>query len=611
MSRPRFRAAGPWLAIVAAGLIFSLPILTHDALPFGSDLGFASHSAYGFTKAVGEGVPYPRWVDNSNRQYGGATFIYYCPLPYFAVAGAHFLTGDLIDAFRLVLVIAALLSGVTFCLAARPMAGGLGAAVGAAFYILAPYHALDLYDRFAFAEFASFIWFPLLFLFCRRLLAAPSAGAWFGLALSYAGLLFTHLVTAYMVLFVLVPYALFVAARQHRWRRLLPVAGAGVVALLCAAVYVVPMLSQRKDVHMDWVVQAPYGDWRRNFVYRDEIAHGYARAYIKPYVNRIATTQLILTLAAGGLLFTRFPRRGKNAAEPATGPALESIWEGRAHLALAIWTFFLQISLSTPVWALTPELGTIQFPWRFGLFQALSAAFLVAYALAPTGPTPIAAYPKRQAGRRAGNAAAPEGPPRGMAGLLRARPAWGALLLAVAAAPALAVSFGQMSRQDRPYIFDTEMLHSPQVLNRVMTEYLPRGMERWQEFVDTPTRTVAAAGLQGPGTLQVLEWTTHTRLFQVDTPVADSLYIRTFAHPGWPFAHPGWQAWIDGEEAAIDSDNPMRTIALRLEPGRHQVRVAFTTTPDRRAGAAVSSVTIATMGVCAGALFLLRRRRQS
>ena len=191
----------------------------------------------------------------------------------------------------------------------------------------------------------------------------------------------------------------------------------------------------------------------------------------------------------------------------------------------------------------------------------------------------------------------------GMAGLLRARPAWGALLLAVAAAPALAVSFGQMSRQDRPYIFDTEMLHSPQVLNRVMTEYLPRGMERWQEFVDTPTRTVAEAGLQGPGTLQVLEWTTHTRLFQVDTPVADSLYIRTFAHPGW-------RAWIDGEEAAIDSDNPMRAIALRLEPGRHQVRVAFTTTPDRRAGAAVSSVTIATMGVCAGALFLLRRRRQ-
>jgi hypothetical protein len=604
MSRELLRTTGPWLAIAAAGLIFSLPILTHDALPFGSDLGFASHSAYGFTKAVGEGVPYPRWVDNSNRQYGGATFIYYCPLPYFAMAGARFLTGDLIDAFRLVLVMAALLSGVTFCLAVRPMAGGLGAAVGAAFYILAPYHALDLYDRFAFAEYASFIWFPLLFLFCRRLLSAPSGGAWFGLALSYAGLLFTHLVTAYMVLFVLVPYALFVAARQHRWQRLLPVAGAGVVALLCAAVYLAPMLNQRKDVHMDWVVQAPYGDWRRNFVYRDEVAHGYSRAYIKPHVNRIATTQLILTLAAGGLLFTRFPRRRKNAAEPAIDPALETVWEGRAHLALAIWTFFLQISLSTPIWALTPELGTVQFPWRFGLFQALSVAFLLAYALAPTGTAPFAAYTKRREGRRAETSATTGGPPRGMAGLLRARPAWGALLLAVAAAPAVAVSFGLMSRPDRPYIFDNEKLHSPQVMNRVMTEYLPRGMERWQEFVDTPARAVAEAGLQGPGTLKVLEWTTHTRLFQVDTPVADSLYVRTFAHPGW-------RAWIDGEETAIDSRNPMRTIVLHVEPGPHQVRVAFTATPDRRAGAAISSVTVATMGVCAGALLLLRRRRQS
>jgi hypothetical protein len=600
LSSPLVRASGPWLAILAAALLFGLPILLNGALPFGSDLGFASHSAYGFTKAIGEGVLYPRWVDNSNRQYGGPTFIYYSPLPYFAVAAAHFLTGDLIDAFRLVLLLAALFSGMTFYLSARSLAGGLGAAAGAVFYVLAPYHALDLYDRFAFAETMSFIWFPLLFLFCRRLLAVRSAPAWFGLALSYAGLLLTHLVTAYMVLFVLVPYALVAVARRRRWHRLLPVAGAGAAALLCAAVYLVPMLSQREDVHMDWVVQAPYGDWRRNFVYRDEVAHGYAPAYIKPHVNRVATTQLILTAAAGGMLFLRFPDRrrqdGTSAHRPAHGPD----WEGRAQLGLALWAFFLQISLSTPVWALVPELGTIQFPWRFGLFQALAGAFLVACALAPARAAPEVA--SRQGRERRGRKGERVGA-GGAVSLLRARPVWAVLLLALAAAPALVVSLGLMSRPDRPYIFDNETLHSPQVMYRVMTEYLPRGMVRWKEFVDTPARAVAPAGLEGPGTVQVLEWTTHSRLIQVDTPVADKLFVRTFAHPGW-------RAWINGEEAAIDSDNAMRAISLHLAPGRHRVRIAFTATADRRAGAAISTVSLATMVVCAGVLHLRRRRRQ-
>ncbi len=580
--------AAAWGAAAAAGFLFCLPVVTHTSLPYGSDLGFASHSGLGFVQALAEGVLYPRWVDNTNMGFGGPTFIFYCPLAYYLLGAAHALTGDLISAFRLALVIVSVLTALSFFAAARPLTSRWGAVLGAAVYTLAPYHALDLYDRFAYAELASFIWFPPLFLFTRRLLAGRSPGAWLGLTLCYAGLLFTHLVTAYMVLFVLAPYGLLHAARGRRWGRLLPAAGAGAAALLLAAVFLIPMLAQRDEVHMEWVVDAPYGDWRRNFVYRDEVAHGYTPANIKPWVNRAATTQGGLALAAILVLAARgaWRRRG-GGGELATD---EAAWEAAAHAGLAAWTFFLQIPPSAWIWRLVPELPTVQFPWRFSLFQALAAAFLAACAVAPVagGSAPVSRLPRW--------AAAPLAALRGGRG-----PALAALLIGVAAVPSLLLTARIATKPDRPYMFNADALGDARVRHRVMDEYLPRDMEGWRAFAAAPVTLGVPARFSGPGTVQVEAWTTHRRELLLETPVDDRLLVRTFHHPGW-------KAWLDGEPVPIDADNPLHAISVAVPAGRHELRLAFGATPDRRLGATISLAALATILASAAALRLRRRQ---
>ncbi|MFQ5669508.1 MAG: 6-pyruvoyl-tetrahydropterin synthase-related protein [Acidobacteriota bacterium] len=573
-----------WMALAAVTVVFCFPLLVHDALPFGSDVVFASHSAHGFVQALREGILYPRWVGNSNRGFGGPTFIFYCPLPYYAVAAARLVTADLIHAFRLVLFTVAFLSGLTFYHCIRRLTSPAAALAGASLYILMPYHTLDLYDRFAFAEYAAFLWFPLLLYFLRQLLREPGRRAWFGLAAAYTGLLFTHLVTAYMVLFILAPYAGFHVLKTRRWKNLIPIAGAGLAAIFCASIYLIPMLAERDAVHLEWVIQAPYGNFHRNFVYRDEVAHGFTAAPIKPWVNQAATWQAFLGLAAALLLFVRFSRRlaGNASREPAA-------WtEGLAHLGLCGWTFFLQIPSSTPIWALVPQMATIQFPWRFGLFQALSTCLLLSCSLAPAREEPGTAHPIRHTVRST------------LLEKLHGGKLLAAAIIVAGVIPCLATTFRIARNEYRPWIFDAALARQPRYLNRVMKEYLPQGMEGWKDFGATPSPLPSQVRLSGPGRARVAQWATHSREIEVNTPGANTLHLRTFYHPGW-------HAWVDQREVPIDRNNPFHAISIHLAPGKHRVRVVFGSTPDRKIGAGISTFSVATM-IALG--FLAWRRQQ-
>ena len=130
----------------------------------------STQSAAGFRDALSEGVIYPRWIDSASHGLGSLTFIYYPPLPYYAAALTSFVTDDLVAAFEVVLLMATALSGWGLYALVASFASRSAAAAAAQAYFLAPYRAIDLYDRFAFAEFVAFIWPPLVVLGLRRIL---------------------------------------------------------------------------------------------------------------------------------------------------------------------------------------------------------------------------------------------------------------------------------------------------------------------------------------------------------------------------------------------------------------------------------------------------------
>jgi hypothetical protein len=274
------------LLLVALGLYARFAL--RDALPSAphSDAAFAVQNARGFIDGLSEGRFYPRWVAESNRGHGAPTFLYYPPGVYYLVAAAHLVTQDLLAALRATGVLLAALSGIAFVVAARRWAGLRAAAFGAAVYLALPYHLLDLYERFALAEFGAFVWYPLVFACADRLLDGPSRRAWIALALCYAALVFTHLVSGFMLAFVLVPYLGVRAAREGCWPRLVPFGAAIALGLACSAVFVLPVFAERDEIQMEYANEVGRFDWRRNLLFRDEVAAGYSRATVKPVIER-------------------------------------------------------------------------------------------------------------------------------------------------------------------------------------------------------------------------------------------------------------------------------------------------------------------------------------
>lgn len=612
LRRPGFSS---WCVLAAAAGLACWPLMAGPVLPRGSDVSFHAQWARGFVQALDEGQLYPRWVAEANHGFGAPVFLMYPPLSYYAVALANLATGDLIEALRLVLIGASFLAGAAFFAAARPVSSEAGAAFGAALYVLLPYRALDLYDRFALGEVVAFVWFPLLFAAVRRLGEGPSARAGLLLAGSYAGLVLTHLVTAFMALFVLAPYALVRARRTGSWRRLAPMLGAGAAGLALAGVFLVPLLVARPHVHVGGMVEKWF-DWWRNFVYMDKSVPGFPRDPVKPWVDGSATTQALLTLAAAVVLALRsavpFPHppapspapaeegSGVRAARAALSRKLAPVRpvgegarvEGWTHVGLAAFAFFLQTWLSTPLWQVVPQLAEVQFPWRFSAFQMLAACFACACALAPLGSVAAAVPAGGKRAQRRREARKQASAPRASA---LSSPALALGALALAALPAL--YFTARVTAARPYDFDRSVAESPLYRYRFAKEFLPRIAGDWKRLAGAPPGGPRAA-LDGPGRVEELLWAGHERRLRVEAPAAARLELKTFAFRGW-------HAWLDGQEVPIRAAPPHGSIQIEVPPGSHEVLAAFMPTWDRRLGAALSGLSAAGL-----ILWTLRERRR-
>jgi hypothetical protein len=488
---------------------------------------------------------------------------------------------DVADAFRGVVIGCALLSALTFFLAARTRTSDHDAAIGSALYVLLPYYVLDIYPRFAFAELACFVWFPLVFHFAARVASSRDGSGWTGLTLSYAALAMTHLVSAYNVLFALVPLALILVARSGRWTNLLRLAGAGALALMCSGVFLVPMLAEREGVHLDcltrgappeeatpfWKGWCQQYEWRRNFAFAGNAPPPGAEPNTFSWIDQIAISQEGPALA-GAVLLLLHRRRSKRGpdAQPPPGDPLR--YEGLVYFGLSAWTLLLQTPAALPLWSLwetvVPD-GPVQHPIRLAGIQAVTACFVVSCSLAPV-------------------------PGAGSSGW-RSSTALASAFLLLASAPALVLSYRIVSSVRFTDPWDRMVPHAE---NLVVLPYIPRGVDHsgLRSGVAPPPRAM----LLEPGRVEVLSWRSHARRIRVESARANVLYVRTFVYPGW-------RARIGDRPAEIRADTPLRTIAIDVPAGSHEIEIEFGSTPARALGLATTG-----SGLLLLLLLALRRR---
>lgn len=280
-----------------------------------------------FAEGLARGDPYPRWLLGSFEGLGSPTFYFYPPLAFYVSSVFELLglaTPRAIGFAGLVLLVC---SGGSMYLWLRGKTRY--AALGACLYMAMPYHLADFYVRAALAEFAGFVWLPLIAL---ALEAQPKRWAPPLLCLTFAGLIVSHLPMAVLAtVFLIGPMVAIRAWKERTLRHAAAALVAGVLALGLTAIYLAPALGLQKHLSTA-ILWGP--------LYRPD-----AWSVLAPGPG-IPT----------GILYT--------FASLAAGAALLALSAG-----LGFWTVLALVvgmaSLGLPplLWSL-PLLTQVQFPWR-------------------------------------------------------------------------------------------------------------------------------------------------------------------------------------------------------------------------------------------------------
>lgn len=352
-----------------------------------------------------QGVLYPRLFPEFGFGYGQAVLNYYAPLSYYPGALLTLVGFGPAGAAKLTIALGFLLAGLAAYGYGRSIWGAPGGILAAVAYTYFPYHLADAYLRGAIPEHFAFIWPPLI-LWCYTVAfrgggscagvwgrthgSVPTVGAGGGeearaaflwSALAWAGLVYTHNLTAALMAPVAALYLLFLAVWTQKWRRLLPAVGALVLALCLSAPLWLPFLAESRFVGIAVGLSdgyrkhlAPLG----SFVSFSPF-YGYRAQPGGAVDHPLSWVTVVIILLVGGLALWRLARR-----RPLEGGPIILF-----SLLLALGSAFMVTAASLPVWLpLAPFLAHLQYPWRFLSLTALGAAGLAACLPAAMAGTP-------------------------------------------------------------------------------------------------------------------------------------------------------------------------------------------------------------------------------
>lgn len=216
--------------------------------------------------AFASSFSYPRWLSDQMDGLGAPTFYFYPPFStFFSVLVDTFFFGKL-PADRVIGISAflmAVLSAAAFFAWARNHVSGKIALLASTFYAIAPYHLLCIfYTRGALAEYAAYIWVPLIFCGVNKVLTSEKNRWPFFLAIAIAGIFYTHLLTAMLVGPIAFAYSILVVINQNKsatldYKKVLLLISSATVGVGMAAAFVVPALSMFDQIDSSMLFLVP------------------------------------------------------------------------------------------------------------------------------------------------------------------------------------------------------------------------------------------------------------------------------------------------------------------------------------------------------------------
>lgn len=553
-----------------------------------------------FDEAIRNGALWPRWAMHHNAGYGYPTFIVQAPLAFYAAEFFVLLGFGITTAVKLTWAAGFLIGGWGMYRLIEDWRLGtedgdsavspglrspisnpqsLPALLAALLYIFIPYHLLDMYVRAALAETTLIAWFPWVILAFERLIVGGKTTGWqkrlLWAALTYAGVILTHVVALIAFTPLLVAFILFRlwtvrprrtqhAAPNTQYAPLLLAAFAGITGILLAAIFLLPLLAEGPLLDQSVYTGNTY-EYARHWVQFSQFFDpfwGYGFSDDPVGANdgmgfQVGLMALLLALASGYGLW----RDRRQRAHP---------WRIEAFLlVISAAILFLITPAAAPIWGLLPMVEVIQFPWRL---LALSGFTLSA--LGGLAGSRLLANNLLQRNRE-----------------LSAGGAVLALLIVFASARLATPETLQPVeawREDGRAVYQFEQQH-PDMLGYtqwVEAHFTQSAMTAQYAAPDFSNDKLERLGiLSGEGTVLYHYSRGHSFGGEVEMASPGVVQIRVYFFPGW-------QVQMDGALVSHRLSPPDGLIEIDVPAGRHRITMRMGSTPVRTAGIAVSGLTL-------------------
>lgn len=297
-----------------------------------------------------------RWVEGLGFGFGYPLFNFYPPFVYYLGEAFHLIGFGFIDSIKIVWGIALVGSALAMYFLAEKFFGKIGGIVAAAFYLYAPYHAVDAYVRGALAELFSFLWLPLILLFSyqRKMVIT---GVLLGLLMITHNLVFLPFVGFYVLWVIFLERRSLVFSFLFLFKTLF-------IAFGLTSFFWLPSLAEKRFTLVDRFLTTGLANYRIHFVCLDQLWNslwgygGSVAGCIDGMSFKIGKLHILLAFL--GLLI--------------------GLHKKFIPLLVVFGLFFLAIFMTTEVskfiWDKISLLWYLQFPWRFLEFAALFSAFL-------------------------------------------------------------------------------------------------------------------------------------------------------------------------------------------------------------------------------------------
>ena len=488
------------------------------------------------SRAVAAGHVPAVWAPDLGNGHGQPLFEFAPPLLYVTALPLRVLGLRLTDSLQLALAVLFLASAAAMYRLGRRGGGSRSAALGvAAAWLFAPYVALDLYVRGAFAESSALAAAPIALLGVVRAVDRLSAGRVAVGAVAVALVPLAHNGAALL----LVPALALIALAACRGARSLAAACVSLIAGLClSAFFWLPALLEKDFVKTE-LLRQDFLRWSEHAIAPWQLVwsrwgHGYSVPGPGDGISfALGLATLGLAIAGLTVALRDAPARQRREAVALTGIALIGAW--------------LATDWSAPVWSRIPTLQYLAYPWRALALPGLALPLLA-----------LGAF-DRLGGR------------------------------ACALAIGVVVLMNVAHTEPKGYLTFDDEYYAPESIAQkginttTREEYEPRWVESRPPYMQQ--KLVARSGA-----VELVR--AETRVAWQELTVRSSSAVEVEATT---FFYPGWTVLLDGQPIEARPARETGLITFDLPAGEHHIRLELLPTAVRRAGMWISLATMASL----------------